>query len=276
MGVGRQLRHQREARGWSVREIAERTKIPSRLIELLEAEQYERLPGGIFGRGYVRAVADAVGLDGLTLSEEFRTELEPSRSTQFSIADEPVTTGPRLRLAAEPDPPAKTGRAIAAVLLAISVILVMLWFGIERSVDGSSRRDPTAPPSGPRPVADARRPSSDQLRSRHGEPGAVATTGTITSTAAAPPMQLTLEATRPCWVALTADGERVIYRMLSAGERASVRLRDRGILRTGDAAALKLAINGKELPAMGSSGEVRTIEITPANYRSLLGRMTSH
>jgi cytoskeleton protein RodZ len=271
MGVGRRLRHEREARGWSVREIGTRTKIPRRLIELLEAEQYERLPGGIFGRGYVRAVADAVGLDGVAMAEEFRTEIEPSRSMQVPELDEALSiSGPRLRLAAEPEPVDKTGRAVAAVVLAISVLLVMLWYGMDRNVAGSSRNDSTPPSSNVRPVAKVQQPADSHGSSRTAS-GAIGTTGVAASRPTSGIVQLTIEAVRPCWVALTADGERVVYRMLNEGDRASVQIRDRGVLRTGDAAALKLTINGKQARPIGSSGEVRTIEITPANYRDVLG-----
>jgi cytoskeletal protein RodZ len=271
MGVGRRLRHEREARGWSVREIGERTKIPWRLIELLEAEQYERLPGGIFGRGYVRAVANAVGLDGLALSEEFRTELEPTRAMHLPELEATLTSGPRLRLAAEPESDRKTGRrAVAAVLLAISVLLVMLWLGIDRNVSGSSRHESAPSASSVRPVAQLHQPS-DSPGATRSEPRATGTTGVAASDPTSGVVQLTVEAVRPCWVALTADGERVVYRMFEAGDRASVRIRERGVLRSGDAAALKLMLNGKQARPIGSAGEVRTIEITPANYRDLLG-----
>ena len=63
MSAGQQLRDARLGCGLSIAEVANRTKINHRQIEALEAEQYERLPGGVFIRGYVRALAPIVGLN---------------------------------------------------------------------------------------------------------------------------------------------------------------------------------------------------------------------
>ena len=71
MGAGKQLRQAREALGLTVRDIADRTKIPSRQIDAIETEHYEKLPGGIFGRGYVRAVATALKLDADVIVEAY-------------------------------------------------------------------------------------------------------------------------------------------------------------------------------------------------------------
>ena len=53
MSAGQQLRDARLVRGLSVAEVASRTKISPKQLEALEAEQYGRLPGGVFVRGYV-------------------------------------------------------------------------------------------------------------------------------------------------------------------------------------------------------------------------------
>ena len=51
MSAGRQLRDARLECGLSIAEVANRTKISPRQIEALEAEQYQRLPGGVYVRG---------------------------------------------------------------------------------------------------------------------------------------------------------------------------------------------------------------------------------
>jgi len=50
-------------RGVSLDEIAESTKIGTRLLRALEEEQFELLPGGIFNKGFVRAYAKYLGMD---------------------------------------------------------------------------------------------------------------------------------------------------------------------------------------------------------------------
>jgi len=62
-GFGERLRREREMRGISLDEIAAGTKIGTRLLRALEAEQFDLLPGGIFNKGYVRAYARYIGVD---------------------------------------------------------------------------------------------------------------------------------------------------------------------------------------------------------------------
>jgi len=62
-GFGERLRRERELRGISLDEIAAATKIGTRLLRALEAEQFDLLPGGIFNKGYVRAYARHLGLN---------------------------------------------------------------------------------------------------------------------------------------------------------------------------------------------------------------------
>ena len=50
-------------RGVSLDDIAEGTKIGTRLLRALEQEHFELLPGGIFNKGFVRAYAKYLGLN---------------------------------------------------------------------------------------------------------------------------------------------------------------------------------------------------------------------
>jgi cytoskeletal protein RodZ len=59
----RQLAQERELRGVSLEEVAERTKIPRSTLERLESGTPEHLPARVYLVGYLRAYADAVGLD---------------------------------------------------------------------------------------------------------------------------------------------------------------------------------------------------------------------
>ncbi len=62
-GVGPYLRQAREARGLSLEELAQATKIRKTFLEALENEDWESLPAEIYVRGYVRCYAEVVGLN---------------------------------------------------------------------------------------------------------------------------------------------------------------------------------------------------------------------
>jgi len=60
---GERLRREREMRGISLENIAEATKIGTRLLRAVEEEHFDLLPGGIFNKGFVRAYAKYLGLN---------------------------------------------------------------------------------------------------------------------------------------------------------------------------------------------------------------------
>src|SRR5262244_519132 len=90
------MRREREMRGVSLEEISGSTKIGTRSLKALEEEDFEKLPGGIFNKGFVRAYAKYLGLD------------EEQAVTDFLAAENAASTG--IRQAVDPEaPPAANG-----------------------------------------------------------------------------------------------------------------------------------------------------------------------
>ncbi len=60
---GERLKRERELREVTLEEITQATRIGSRFLEALENEDWDKLPGGVFNRGFVRSIAHYLGLD---------------------------------------------------------------------------------------------------------------------------------------------------------------------------------------------------------------------
>ena len=71
---------------------------------------------------------------------------------------------------------------------------------------------------------------------------------------------------RDCWVSLRIDGEAVVRRVMRAGEQETYGARAEIILNVGDAGAFAFAINQRAGRALGASGQVVTVRLTPQNY----------
>src|SRR5271155_26114 len=71
---GEHLRREREMRGVSLDEISAATRISTRFLEAIEKDQWDRLPGGVFNRGFIRSVARFLGLDEDSLIAEYELE----------------------------------------------------------------------------------------------------------------------------------------------------------------------------------------------------------
>jgi len=74
--LGAQLKRARDERGMSLSDIANRTKISVTALEALERNDLSKLPGGIFGRAFVRAYAGELGLDPDKTVADFHVALE--------------------------------------------------------------------------------------------------------------------------------------------------------------------------------------------------------
>ena len=61
--LGEKLRQAREERGITIGEVAEQTRISPLYLESIEENDYRKLPGGIFTKGFVKSFAKYVGVD---------------------------------------------------------------------------------------------------------------------------------------------------------------------------------------------------------------------
>lgn len=73
-----------------------------------------------------------------------------------------------------------------------------------------------------------------------------------------PTFTLLIRATQTSWVSITADGQPAAKETLIAPANTSVRAAHEIVVRTGNAAGISFLLNGKEIPAPGNPGEVRT------------------
>jgi cytoskeletal protein RodZ len=125
--IGEKLRLAREARGIALREISEQTRISMRYLEGIEADDYKRLPGGIFNRSFIRAYAKFIGYDEHEAMEDYARTLrergEPSDET---------STKPRPEVYIEGAENARRSPLIT-LLLAIMILAALslaVWAGL--------------------------------------------------------------------------------------------------------------------------------------------------
>jgi len=70
LDIGEALRAARDARGLSLEEAAQDTRISLRFLEALEDEQFDELPAPVYVRGFTRSYANYLGIDPQPLIDE--------------------------------------------------------------------------------------------------------------------------------------------------------------------------------------------------------------
>lgn len=128
--------------------------------------------------------------------------------------------------------------------------------------------DATPAPSPPSSVASTSSASSE--RPAPGTPSTAALSALPGTPASVEKLTVVLSARGPVWVSATVDGQKVIGRLLQAGDQQTVEVKRELMLTAGDGAAMRMVVNGVEARALGKAGEVVTARVTLANFRDYL------
>ncbi|WP_332237417.1 helix-turn-helix domain-containing protein [Sporolactobacillus sp. KGMB 08714] len=73
--LGQTLKEAREAKGLSLDDLQEETKIQKRYLQAIEDGDFKQLPGDFYTRAFIKSYAEAVGVDFGELSEQNASEL---------------------------------------------------------------------------------------------------------------------------------------------------------------------------------------------------------
>ena len=239
---GERLRHEREMRGVSLREIADATKISFRFLQALEEDRMDVLPGGLFPRAFVRQYASFLGLNAGELASDFALAHSELGSDNLPQASPPR----RLKVTA--------GHAVLG-----GIALLVLVLGLRRPGGGAERRGRALPTASPVASAPAVLPSD---RVYPAPPRAAAVGDSLV---------LTMTAQQDCWVEVRADGTTVVNRVLAEGESQTLEARGEIVLSVGNAGGLSIRVNDRPTLPLGRSGEVRkNIVITRQNLPALV------
>jgi cytoskeleton protein RodZ len=137
--IGNSLREARLRQGLDLAEIEQATKIRSRYLRALEEEQFEVLPAQTYVKGFLKAYADQLGLDGDLYVEEFNsryaTEEEPVQHVRGGGGSWP----PPVRLQSS-----AVLIALTAIGLATALVVVAWQFGATDEPDNIPGLPPAA------------------------------------------------------------------------------------------------------------------------------------
>ena len=82
--IGQKLETARQAKGVSVSEAGKATKILSKFIEAMEADDFGVLSAPVYARSFIKMYAKYLGLDATPLVEEYATQHSPATKSQLS------------------------------------------------------------------------------------------------------------------------------------------------------------------------------------------------
>ncbi|MGE7978221.1 helix-turn-helix domain-containing protein [Psychrobacillus sp. NPDC093200] len=123
--LGTRLKEARIAKGYSIEDLQEITKIQKRYLANIEEGNYSTMPGAFYVRAFIKQYAEAVGLNGDELLETYKAEI-PSPANE-EVAKSIPTTPSRRTLGGRSSNKFMEIVPMIIVALFIVAIIVIVW-----------------------------------------------------------------------------------------------------------------------------------------------------
>ena len=163
--IGNALKEARQRAGLDIRTVEERTKIRTRYLRALEAEDWETLPAHAYVKGFLRTYAGLLGLDADALVDEYRRTIEGPQASPVPLGDGVLQARRRL---GGPGDRAGPGPGMVVGLAVVLVLGVLLVLGL---TGGGDEPEEPAGRDGTRAERDDRRGGGGPAGERAGESG---------------------------------------------------------------------------------------------------------
>ena len=249
--LGSYLRAAREARGLDLRDAAQQTRISISYLKAIEAEDFSKLPGEVFVRGFLKNYARFLGLPDDEVMKRYGELGKP----QPAPASAPVPDAPRVEQQRHepvethaPGPePAHPGRmGVEPFLWAGAIVIGLVVFIL------------TAMPAKRTANKEAGSAVSKTTATEHVQTA-------LTPTGIPEKLYLNIVALEDVWVLVRTDSSPQKKATLKTGESVTWSADERFLLSYGSVGAAKLELNGKELVVNGPKNAiVRDLIITSA------------
>jgi cytoskeleton protein RodZ len=237
--VGQKLRGARLALGISLERVSANTRIPTKILQAIEAGDWTGFHSAFLYRSFIRQFAQEVRLS--------PTDVEAEIQESASRIAEPPMPGqnsyqpkiPALNLGR----PVKVRWAYSLGSLFVTLVLCSgihaLWQSSERSSKVSASAAPVPP------LANVRSARANEI---HG-------------------FRIELSAIERTWLSIRDDGRQVFNGVLSASQTKVLVAQKTARIRAANAGAVQVVFNGRTLGPLGARGQVATVVFTPSGYK---------
>ena len=272
--VGDILRRERERQKLSIKDIEQGTSIRALYIEAIENGDYDKLPGNVYTKGFIKNYGNFLKLNGEELSRQFSEEVAPvvpatqtETMNSISAGSQPVPEDKTARVINEPIPsidnsaqpepeikinsPKLAGKSSNSGLITAAVILIVavvggLWYYFTNIEGKELAQNP--------PVQTQSTDANTSTASASATPVSASTPDSV----AVPSNGVNLQAkfVGKCWTKVVVDGRVAYEGTAEAGQTLSWQGKERIAVTAGNAGAVEFIENGSNLGIAGADGDV--------------------
>lgn len=292
--IGDTLRAERERQKLTIQDVEKETSIRALYLESLETGDYEKLPGTVYVKGFIKNYAEFLDLDGAALVREYLSEISGAPPVAEKPAENPKPAEkiPETEKIPQAEKISKTEKSSAPVpsrskrqadsntgdksgskmfLVAAAVVLVFVVAGFlfhnqnsedvakvngEQTQQTQSAQNPNS-----QQIAQAVNVGDNPAPESVAQPAENVTPPTEQQPAAAPAsasndVSVQGKFNDDCWTRVTADGAVVYEGTAVAGQVLDWKGNEKVSVLVGNAGAVEFVANGENVGHPGANGEV--------------------
>lgn len=274
--IGSRLKEARQAKGLSLDNLQEMTKIQKRYLEAIEEGNFDIMPGAFYVRAFIKQYAEAVGLDAEELLVTYKLDVPKTSSEEVTQSIQ--TTPSRRKISRSSSNKFMENMPKIIVALFIIVLFVTFWILLQKKLgDDTPQEEETTPaveyvqpgdnaaeeaPADDTTEDAAEEPAEEVVEEEPVEetpaqtiaPGEIQGDGvtTVYNVSGTETLNIRVEAAGLTWIGIrnTAGAEQVEARAYNAGEvvEHDSTANRYARIRLGDSTQAKVFVNDQEVP----------------------------
>ncbi|RKT07267.1 cytoskeletal protein RodZ [Streptomyces sp. 3211.6] len=260
--IGTALKKARIAAGLTVDDVSSTTRVRIPIVHAIEEDDFTRCGGDVYARGHIRTLARAVHLDPGPLVEMYDAA-HGGRPAPTPAA--PMFDAERIR--PERQRPNWTAAMVAAIVAVIGFVGFTAFGGGDEKAKHPVAEGSVSPQAAPKQSAGKQQPPAQTPQA----PQAPKPEPSDSAIAAAPKDLVTVVLTADVgesWISAKDHSGRLLFDgTLAQGESKTFTDKESVDLVLGDAGAVKLFVNGKEIKDRFESGQVERLTYTKNDPR---------
>ena len=270
--IGPVLEKARKDKGLTLDEVEQATKIRKRYLAGLEREDFGVLPDAVYVQGFLKTYANYLGLDGEELSRELKDQRRPRRERgiaygvpETSEFDRPlINPGELAKTRNRKTVSGSTILTFVVALLALAAIVGSLYYvgrGVQTSNPNSS---PSSEEKAGKEADNGSKPQAESEQAPAPSKGEEEETPAEQNDNAASepqPESLRVEVSvvgSASWLSILTDGNLAYEQIAQPGYSQTFEAQREISIKTGNAGAVGVKVNGQYLGKLGEYGEVVT------------------
>ena len=258
--VGDILRKERERQRMTIPEIEEGTSIRASYIEAIESGEYDKMPGRVYAKGFIKNYANFLNLNGDEIVKQFMSEVSPPAEVVEQTKDvTPESKGKNFSFSANGRRLEEVSSRFSSNHLVAAIVALAVLVGGFFYFKGSGTEVAQSDVAKPQEIQQVQQKPAETPTPAPTTTPAESVVTTPVAAAPAPKVEgvnLKASFSDDCWMLVTVDGNVVYEGVITAGQVMDWKGNTNVNVRVGNAGAVDFVMNGQSFGKLGGDGDV--------------------